>query len=98
MTSTTFSFDWRLKIDQIVFSRTLKQADWPDTRILRSNGLQVVTSQSYDSLFRMLGAPAALRSDPVTPGERGVVVVHHDRATRDGSTPVAVDARVRVKR
>lgn len=33
-----------------------QRADWPDTHILRSNGLQVITSQSYDSLFRMLDA------------------------------------------
>lgn len=33
-----------------------QRGDWPDTAILRSNGLQVVTSQSYDSLFRMLDA------------------------------------------
>ncbi len=28
--------------------------DWPDTRILAANGLQVATSSSYESLFRML--------------------------------------------
>jgi hypothetical protein len=28
--------------------------DWPDTEILRANGLKVATSSSYDSLFRML--------------------------------------------
>lgn len=28
--------------------------DWPDTRILQSNNLRVVTSSSYDSLFEML--------------------------------------------
>lgn len=28
--------------------------DWPDTEILRGNGLQVVDSSSYDGLFRML--------------------------------------------
>lgn len=33
-----------------------QRADWPDTLILRSNGLQVATSQSYESLFRMLDA------------------------------------------
>src|SRR5690606_7784847 len=33
-----------------------QRAAWPDTRILRDNGLQVITSQSYDSLFRMLDA------------------------------------------
>lgn len=30
--------------------------DWPDTAILRANGLQVVTSPSYKGLFRMLAA------------------------------------------
>lgn len=33
-----------------------QRADWPDTRILRDNGLHVITSQSYESLFRMLDA------------------------------------------
>lgn len=28
--------------------------DWPDTKILQSNNLRVVTSSSYDSLFEML--------------------------------------------
>ena len=30
--------------------------DWPDTTILRANGLQVGTSSGYDALFRMLAA------------------------------------------
>jgi hypothetical protein len=30
--------------------------DWPDTEILRANGLSVVTSSGYDALFRMLSA------------------------------------------
>jgi len=30
--------------------------DWPDTAILRSNGLQVATSSDYEALFRMLAA------------------------------------------
>ncbi|MBB1521117.1 substrate-binding periplasmic protein [Aquipseudomonas guryensis] len=30
--------------------------DWPDTAILRHNGLPVVVTSSYDSLFRMLDA------------------------------------------
>lgn len=30
--------------------------DWPDTAILRANGLQIGTSSSYDALFRMLVA------------------------------------------
>ncbi|WP_218573270.1 ABC transporter substrate-binding protein [Pseudomonas sp. L-22-4S-12] len=33
-----------------------QHSDWPDTAILRSNGLQVVTSQDYANLFRMLNA------------------------------------------
>ena len=28
--------------------------DWPDTEIMRANGLQVVTASSFDALFRML--------------------------------------------
>lgn len=30
--------------------------DWPDTAILRANGLQVSTSSGYDALFRMLAS------------------------------------------
>ncbi|CAM4028064.1 hypothetical protein [Roseateles saccharophilus] len=30
--------------------------DWPDTAILRANGLQVATTSGYDALFRMLAA------------------------------------------
>jgi hypothetical protein len=30
--------------------------DWPDTAILRANGLQVITSQHYQGLFQMLDA------------------------------------------
>jgi len=30
--------------------------DWPDTTVLRANGLQVGTSSVYDALFRMLAA------------------------------------------
>lgn len=30
--------------------------DWPDTAILRANGLKVVTSQNYPGLFQMLAA------------------------------------------
>ena len=30
--------------------------DWPDTAILRANGLKVGTSSGYDALFRMLAA------------------------------------------
>jgi hypothetical protein len=30
--------------------------DWPDTEILRANGLKVVTSQNYPGLFQMLAA------------------------------------------
>jgi len=33
-----------------------QQFDWPDTMILRTNGLQVVPTTNYTSLFRMLGA------------------------------------------
>lgn len=51
--------DWLAKVQGIEDLKPIRfgqRADWPDTRILRANGLQVVTSQSYDSLFRMLDA------------------------------------------
>ena len=36
--------------------RLLQGADWPDTRVLRDNGLWVETAQSFESLFKMLQA------------------------------------------
>ena len=57
-----------------------QRADWPDTRILRSNGLQVITSQSYDSLFRMLDAG---RFD-LFPREVVVVWDEQARASQEG--------------
>lgn len=36
--------------------RLLQGADWPDTRVLRDNGLRVETAQSFESLFKMLQA------------------------------------------
>ncbi len=51
--------DWLGKVQSLEDLKAMRfgqRADWPDTRILRDNGLQVITSQSYDSLFRMLDA------------------------------------------
>lgn len=51
--------NWLAKVKTLSDLRPLRvgqRADWPDTRVLRHNGLQVITSQSYDSLFRMLDA------------------------------------------
>ncbi|MEO4046652.1 hypothetical protein AAFN46_06110 [Pseudomonas sp. CAU 1711] len=51
--------DWLSRVQSLADLKPMRfgqRADWPDTRILRDNGLQVITSQSYDSLFRMLGA------------------------------------------
>lgn len=50
---------WLKSVDSLADLRPMRfgqRADWPDTAILRSNGLQVVTNQSYASLFRMLDA------------------------------------------
>ncbi|HSX71575.1 MAG TPA: hypothetical protein VLF16_11645, partial [Pseudomonas sp.] len=50
---------WLAKVKTLKDLRPMRfgqRADWPDTRILRDNGLQVITSQSYVSLFRMLDA------------------------------------------
>lgn len=41
-------------IDQLRELRAGQGHDWPDTDILRSNGLAVDTAADYDSLFRML--------------------------------------------
>ncbi|MDX5373063.1 MAG: transporter substrate-binding domain-containing protein [Pseudomonadaceae bacterium] len=67
-------------LDDLKPMRFGQRADWPDTRILRGNGLQVITSQSYESLFRMLDAG---RFDLFP---REVVVAWHEQAqaTRDG--------------
>ena len=66
-----------------------QRADWPDTRILRSNGLQVLTSQSYDSLFRMLDAG---RFDLFP---REVVVVWDEQARAESAgLKLAVDEHI----
>lgn len=54
--------------------------DWPDTPILRSNGLNVVTSQDYQGLFKML---AAGRFD-LFPRELVVAWQEQARAHQDG--------------
>lgn len=55
----------RAAAEQLASVRTLndlkrfsfgQRHDWPDTAILRANGLQVVTSQHYQGLFQMLAA------------------------------------------
>lgn len=43
-------------LDDLKPMRFGQRHDWPDTAVLRANGLQVVTSPSYDSLFSMLSA------------------------------------------
>ncbi|MBC9250850.1 hypothetical protein A9179_11235 [Pseudomonas alcaligenes] len=51
--------DWLKAVDSLAQLKPMRfgqRADWPDSHILRSNGLQVITSQSYESLFRMLDA------------------------------------------
>jgi len=68
-----------------------QRADWPDTRILRSNGLQVITSQSYDSLFRMLDAG---RYD-LFPREVVVVWDEQARASQEGLS-LAVDEHIAI--
>ncbi|MBB2496264.1 substrate-binding periplasmic protein [Aquipseudomonas ullengensis] len=70
--------DWLASVRNLAQLKPMRigqRADWPDTHILRSNGLQVITSQSYDSLFRMLDAG---RFD-LFPRE---VVVAHDEQQR----------------
>lgn len=60
--------------------------DWPDTEILRSNGLQVQTSPNFESLFLMLEAgrfhyfPRSLREiwrETDQHANQGMVVAHH---------------------
>lgn len=41
-------------VDQLNNFRLGQEYDWPDTQILESNGVDVVKSQTYDSLFTML--------------------------------------------
>ena len=43
-------------LDDLKAIRFGQRHDWPDTPLLRANGLQVITSPSYDSLFNMLAA------------------------------------------
>ncbi|WCD78405.1 substrate-binding periplasmic protein [Pseudomonas sp. TUM22785] len=42
--------------EQLQALRMGQRHDWPDTAILRANGLNVVTTPGYESLFRMLDA------------------------------------------
>jgi len=44
----------RRRLDQIRDLTAGQGHDWPDTEILRANGLRVGTSSAYDGLFRML--------------------------------------------
>ena len=41
-------------VDQLNKLRIGQEYDWPDTQILESNGVKVIKSQIYDSLFTML--------------------------------------------
>lgn len=43
-------------LDALKALRIGQRHDWPDTAILRANGLTVLTSPSYEGLFRMLQA------------------------------------------
>lgn len=43
-------------LDELKRFRFGQRHDWPDTAILRANGLKVATSQHYRSLFQMLAA------------------------------------------
>lgn len=43
-------------LDELQTVRFGQRHDWPDTALLRANGLQVITSPSYDGLFGMLAA------------------------------------------
>ncbi|MBD9416567.1 transporter substrate-binding domain-containing protein [Pseudomonas sp. PDM16] len=75
--------NWLAKVKTLSDLRPLRvgqRADWPDTRVLRHNGLQVITSQSYDSLFRMLDAG---RFD-LFPREAVVVWNEQARANQEG--------------
>ena len=54
--------------------------DWPDTAILRANGLQVITSQHYQGLFQMLDAGRF----KLFPREIVVAWQEQARATADG--------------
>lgn len=79
--------DWLAKVQGVNDLKPMRfgqRADWPDTRILRDNGLQVITSQSYDSLFRMLDAG---RFD-LFPRE---VVVAWDEQTRAAQQGLALE-------
>lgn len=84
--------DWLSRVAGLADLKPMRfgqRSDWPDTRILRDNGLQVITSQSYDSLFRMLGAG---RFD-LFPREIVVVWDEQARAAEQG-LDLAVDEHI----
>jgi hypothetical protein len=41
-------------LDDLKRMRVAQGAEWPDTQILRANGIEVVTAPRYDGLFQML--------------------------------------------
>jgi hypothetical protein len=49
---------WRdlRRLDELARASAGQMSDWPDTEILRANGLPVVTSSHYQGLFEMLAA------------------------------------------
>lgn len=72
---------WR-EVRDLARLRTLMAGqghDWPDTRILRANGLPVGTSSSYESLFRML-ARGRIDYFPRAIGEIDSELAAHDDA------------------
>ncbi len=84
--------DWLKSIDSLAQLKPMRfgqRADWPDSHILRSNGLQVITSQSYESLFRMLDAG---RFD-LFPREVVVAWDEQQRASTEG-LKLAVDPHI----
>lgn len=86
--------NWLSRVHSLADLKPLRigqRADWPDTRILRSNGLQVLTSQSYESLFRMLDAG---RFDLFP---REVVVVWEEQARAESAgLKLAVDEHIAI--
>ena len=42
------------EVDQLLRFKAIQGYDWPDTKILQSNGFDVTTSKEYDALFSML--------------------------------------------
>ncbi|HKI44630.1 MAG TPA: transporter substrate-binding domain-containing protein [Balneolales bacterium] len=71
--------------DQLNKFRLGQEYDWPDTQILESNGINVIKSQTYDSLFTML------ENHTIDGFPRGVYEINYEIQHHPGEHLVVAD-------